>query len=180
MAADPGGVSQPISYGEIRVNREALRDRLLTPVYQWTRLGRQSSKLMVAASEVVGMRYRRVLRSNPQTETYWAEVAQMNIEKVSVPIECAAAMASALPVQTARFAAQTGGALLACMRAASALAASRSAEEMAEQTKGCAQALSDLIASSWQISGFPAEIASAGVAPLLRQVTANVERLNKR
>ncbi|HNI00353.1 MAG TPA: hypothetical protein PK958_15465 [Rhodocyclaceae bacterium] len=180
MAADADGVQQPVSYGESRLNREQLRDRLLAPVYQWTRLGRQSSKLMVAASDVVSLRYRRLLRSNPVAAAYWAEVAQMNLEKVSVPIECAAAMASTLPVQTARFAAQTGEALLGCVRAASALVGTRSHEEIIVQTLGLVDAVGDLVTSFWQLAAYPAEVASAGVAPLLRQVDENRDRLNKR
>ncbi len=163
------------------MNREEFRDQLLAPVYQWTSLGRQSSKLMVAAGEVVSLRYRRLLWRSPHAETYdWAELAQMTKEKVIVPMECAAAMGSVLPVLTANFVVQTGGALLACARAAASVATSHGKEEMVEHAQTLCHALRAVVATCWQLGGCTAELASAGVVPLLRQVSENSHRLGRR
>lgn len=163
------------------MKREELRDDLLVPVYRWTSLGRQSNKLMVAAGEVIHLRYRRLLWTDARSDVFdWTEVAQMTKEKVVVPMESAVAMSRALTAQTAAFVAQTGGALLACASAATSLVRSDSRQEVAEHTRSLSRALSAIGVTLWQSSGCLAEVASAGLAPLLRQVNENVERLRGR
>ena len=44
------------------MTQEELRDQLLSPVLQWTRLGRQSSELIVGSLEVISERSNGLLR----------------------------------------------------------------------------------------------------------------------
>lgn len=163
------------------MNREELRDQLLSPVLQWIRLGRQSSELMVRSMEVISERSNGLVRGVTLRDSHdWAEMGLMTREKVTVPLESAAAMTSALQSQAQRFLTQISEATLAVVSSTMTLASSRSSEDFsARQTALCSSLLG--VALSWyQLSGRAAEVAEQGLRPILRQVRDNSRRLDVR
>jgi len=163
------------------MNREELRDQLLAPVLQWTRLGRQTSRLMTASAAVISYRSRRLLRAGALSrQADWAEVAQMAREKVEVPLESATAMAAAMLPAMYQFWTHAGQSMLACTNDSVALASSRDSEDFRERQAELRTTLINASVGWFRIFGTVAEVASRGMTPLLRQVQANAERLEKR
>jgi hypothetical protein len=163
------------------MNREELRDQLLVPVLQWTRLGRQSNRLMTGSSAVISYRTRRLLRAGAfSRQADWDEVARMTREKVEVPLQAATAMGVAMLPVVKQFWTHSGQSMLACSSDTLSLLGSRGPDEFhARQADLCATLINAGV--GWfRLFGSLAEVASQGVAPLLRQVQDNAERLEKR
>ena len=60
------------------MNREEVRDQLLAPVLQWTRLGRQFNQGMLASMEVITQRSYGLLRGHTSGDGHdWEEMALM-------------------------------------------------------------------------------------------------------
>ena len=163
------------------MTREELRDQLFAPVLQWTRLGRQSSRLMTASTAVLSYRSRRLLRAGAiSRQADWDEVALMTREKVEVPIEAATAMAVAAVPAVRQFWTHAGLSMLACTSDTLSLAGSRSADDFRERRVALCTTLINASVGWFRLFGTVAEIAGQGVSPVLRQVEANAERLARR
>ncbi|EXI82474.1 MAG: hypothetical protein AW10_00582 [Candidatus Accumulibacter appositus] len=163
------------------MNREELREQLLAPVLQWTRLGRQTSRLMTASNAVISYRSRRLLRAGAiSRQADWDEVALMTREKVEVPLEAASAVAVAMLPAAKQFWTHAGLSMLACSSDSMSLLGSRNAEEFRERQAELCATLINVGVGWWRAFGGLAEIGSQGMAPLLREVQANAERLAKR
>lgn len=163
------------------MTREELRDQLLASVLQWTRLGRQSSRLMTATTAVVSYRSRRLLRTGAMSrQADWDEVALMAREKVEVPLESATAMVSAMVPAAHQFWTHAGQSMMACTSDTLALASSRSAEDFRERQAALCATWANASVGWFRLFGTVAEIAGQGVSPVLRQVEANAERLARR
>lgn len=162
------------------MNREELRDQLLAPVLQCTRLGRQTNQLMVASNEVISQRSSRLLRAGPTTgQAVCAEVALMVQEKVEVPLESAIAMASAMIPAAQRFWTHAAESTLACGSDSVSLLGSRSADDFRARQGALATTLINATLGWFQLWGVAADVASQGLQPILRQVNANAARLAK-
>ena len=160
------------------MTREDLRDELLAPFLQWTRLGRQMNQMMLASIEVITQRSYGLLRGHTAAEGHdWADMGLMTSEKVSVPIESLVAMATAMPAEVWKFWTRSGEAMSACASGALSLASSRSADELRERQAQFGQALLGSALVCYQLAGSAATVADAGLAPVLRQVLDNAERL---
>ncbi|WP_291986831.1 hypothetical protein [Candidatus Accumulibacter sp. ACC007] len=163
------------------MNREELRDQLLAPVLQWTRLGRQTSRLMTASTAVISYRSRRLLRAGALTRRAdWAEAALMTREKVEVPLESATAMAAAMLPAMQQFWTHAGQSMLACTSDSLSLVCSRNSEQFRERQAELGTTLINVTVGWFRLLGSVADVASQGVAPVLRQVQANAARLEKR
>ena len=160
------------------MNREEVRDPVLAPVLQWTRLGRQFNQGMLASMEVITQRSYGLLRGHTSGDGHdWEEMALMTREKVAVPLEGLAAMASALPGEVASFWTRTGEAMAACAGSAMSLAASRSVEDLRERQADLGEALVGSALAWYALFGSAATLTDAALAPLIRQVKDNAERL---
>ncbi|MEF8748886.1 MAG: hypothetical protein V5B31_13875 [Candidatus Accumulibacter propinquus] len=161
------------------MNREELRDQLMAPVLQWTALGRQSSELMTGSLAVIHQRSNRLLRGATLREAHdWAEMGAMTHEKVTVPLESAVAMATALQNEAQQFVTQTTEASLAVAGSAMALFGSRSADEFGARQLALGQALANVALCWYQLYGRAAAVAEQGMRPILRQVRDNAQRLS--
>lgn len=160
------------------MNREEVRDQLLAPVLQWTRLGRQFNQGMLASMEVITQRSYGLLRGHTSADGHdWEEMALMTREKVAVPLEGLAAMMTTLPGEVARFWTRTGEAMAACAGSAMSLAASRSAEDLRARRTQFGEALVGSALAWYQLFGSAATLTDAALTPLIRQVRDNAERL---
>jgi hypothetical protein len=150
------------------MNREELRDQLLAPVFQWTRLGRQTNRLMTGSSAVISYRTRRLLRAGAfSRQADWDEVARMTREKVEIPLQAATAMAAMvamLPV-VKQFWTHTGQSMLACSSDSMSLLGSRGPEEFRERQADLCATLINASVGWFRVFGSLAEVASQGVAP---------------
>ncbi len=156
------------------MNREEVRDQMLAPVLQWVRVGRQTSRLMVGSMEVVGQRSHRLLRGAMLRERHdWSEMGAMTREKVAVPLESAAAVASAMQSEAQQFLTRSSEALLA-------VAGSRSADEFMTRQAAFGEALLGAALNWYQLWGRTAAVVEQGLRPILRQVEDNAERLGER
>jgi hypothetical protein len=168
-----------MALGESDMKREQVRDQLLAPVLQWTRLGRQANKLMVGSMEVISYRSSRLFRGATLREQHdWPEMGLMAKEKIAVPIEAAVAMTSALQSETQQFVSEIGQATLTVAGSMMALATSRSTEEFGARQLALGEAMIGAALSWYQVFGRAAEVAEQGLRPILRQVTDNAERLS--
>ncbi|MBP6708685.1 MAG: hypothetical protein KA223_05955 [Candidatus Accumulibacter sp.] len=163
------------------MNREEVRDQMLAPVLQWVRVGRQTSRLMVGSMEVVGQRSHRLLRGAMLRERHdWSEMGAMTREKVAVPLESAAAVASAMQSEAQQFLTRSSEALLAVAGSAAVLAGSRSADEFMTRQAAFGEALLGAALNWYQLWGRTAAVVEQGLRPILRQVEDNAERLGER
>jgi len=163
------------------MNREHLRDQLLGPVLQCTRLGRQTSQLLTVSSEVVNQRTRRLLRAGPiPGEAEWAEVALMAREKVEVPLESVTAMAAAMVPAALRFWTHATQSMLALGSDSLSLASSGSADDFRVRQAALGTTLLNAAVGWFQLYGVAADVAGEGLKPVLREVKANAMRLAKR
>ena len=163
------------------MNREELRDQLLAPVLQWTRLGRQSSRLMTGSGAVISYRSWRLLRTSPLSrQADWAELGLMASEKVEVPLESATVMAAAMLPAAQQLWTHAGQSMLALTSDSMALACSRSAEDFSQRQAALTATLINASVGWFRLFGSAAEIAGLGLAPVLRQVEANAQRLGTR
>ncbi|WP_300321046.1 hypothetical protein [Accumulibacter sp.] len=163
------------------MNREELRDQLLEPVLQCTRLGRQASQLMVAASEVIDHRSRQLRRAGPiPGEAVWSEVALMTREKIDVPLESATAMATAMVPAVQRFWTHAAESMCALGSDSLSLASSPDAEQFRIRQAALTTTIINAAVGWFQLWGVAADIASQGLKPVLRHTKANAERLAKR
>ncbi|MCM8594984.1 hypothetical protein [Accumulibacter sp.] len=161
------------------MNREELRDQLLAPVLAWTRLGRQTSALIVASMEVIGSRSSTLIRANTLRGSHdWPEMCTMTSEKLTVPLQAMLAMASAMQTETRQFLAEAGEAAAALASGAVGMTASGGAGE----ERGAPADLGHLLISSalvwYQLWGRAAEVLEQGLQPILRQVQSNADRLS--
>ena len=160
------------------MNREEVRDQLLAPVLQWSRLGRQLNQGMLASVEVVTHRSYGLLRGHTAAEGHdWEEMALMSREKITVPLEGLAAMATLLPTEVAKFWMRTGEAMLACTGSAMSLAASRSADDFKARQAQFGEALVGSALAWYQVFAGAAKLTDAALSPIIRQVRDNAERL---
>ena len=163
------------------MNREELRDQLLAPVLQWTRLGRQSSRLMTSSGAVISYRSRRLLRSSALSrQADWAELSLMAREKVELPLESATVMAAAMVPAAHQFWTHAGQSMLALTSDSMSLACSRNAEDFRQRQAALTTTLINASVGWFRLFGTTAEIAGLGLAPILRQVETNARRLEAR
>ena len=163
------------------MNREELRDQLLAPVLQWTRLGRQSSRLMTGSGAVISYRSRRLLRSSALSrQADWAELSLIAREKVELPLESAAVMAAAMVPAARHFWTHAGQSMLALTSDSMSLACSRNAEDFRQRQAALTTTLINASVGWFRLFGTTAEIAGLGLAPILRQVETNARRLEAR
>jgi hypothetical protein len=160
------------------MNREQVRDQLLAPVLKWTRLGRQTSRLMVASMAVISHRRRRLMRAGQISgASEWTELALMTHEKIQTPLESAVAMTAAIQTEAQQFLTQGGTTALTVVGGAMALASSRNADEFRARQVALGEALIGAAVSWFQLYGSVAEIAAQSLQPVIRRVEANEERL---
>lgn len=163
------------------MTQEELRDQLLSPVLQWTRLGRQSSELIVGSLEVISERSNGLLRGAMLRDPHdWNEMGLMTKEKLTVPIEAAVAMLSAIPSQVQQFVSESTAASSAVAGSALALASSRSPAEFSARQAAFCSALTGLAVNWYQLWGRAGAVVEEGLRPILRQVKSNAERLGDR
>lgn len=163
------------------MNREEVRDQLLAPVLQWTKLGRQINQAVLDSAEVVAQRSSGLLRGNKDgSGRDWKEVARMTREKVAVPLEGIGAMVKALPGETTRFWVRTGEVVAASASSVVSLAGSRSVEDLRTRGARFGETLVDSALVWYQLFGSAATLTAAAVSPLVRQVRDNAERLGQR
>ncbi|MEF8698143.1 MAG: hypothetical protein V5B32_10720 [Candidatus Accumulibacter sp. UW26] len=157
---------------------EELRDRLLAPLLQWTRIGRQSSELMTGSLAVIWQRSNALRRGVMlQQQHDWKEMGLMTKEKVTVPIEALVAMGRALHAEALQFVPASGQAALAVAGSAAALA---SGTALRTGQAALYRSLLDAAINGYQLWGRAATVAEAGLQPILRQVNGNAQRLGER
>lgn len=163
------------------MTRDELRDQMLAPVLKWTRLGRQVNEVAMASIEVGGQRGHRLLRAGMLREACdWSEWVRMVDEAIRVPLESAAAMASALPAAAQQCAVGSSETALACAGSALSLAASRSpAEFCARQDAFCRTWLGAAM-NGYQWWGIWAEIIGQGLQPAQEAARIAADGLRKR
>jgi hypothetical protein len=163
------------------MNPEELRDQLLAPLLQWTRLGRQSSELMTGSLAVIWERSNDLRRGVMlQQQHDWNEMGLMTKEKVTVPIEAVVAMGQAMHAEALQFVPASGQAALAVAGSAAALASSRSGAAFCAGQAALYRSLLDSAIHWYQLWGRAATVAEAGLRPILRQVNGNAQRLGDR
>lgn len=163
------------------MDREQLRDQLLAPVLQWTRLGRKSNALMLRSLEMIGECSATLLRSATLRERPdWSELAAMTREKATVPLESAVAMGWALQSEMQQFLTENSEASVAVAGCAVRLATGGSGEDSGRQQAALGDALLNLAIPWYQLSGRVAEILEQGLQPMLRDALGNSEGLARR
>lgn len=164
------------------MTREELRDQMLAPVLKWTRLGRQANEAAMASFELGGQRGHRLLRVGMFREACdWSEWTQVMVdEPVRLPLESAAAMASALPSAAQQWAVRHSEAVWVCAGSALSLSASRSPAEFTARQEAFCQTWLGAAMGAYQWWGVCAEILGQGLQPVQEAARIAADRLRKR
>ena len=147
----------------------------------WADFARQWGETMLASAEVISRRTAWMARPHARPSAHdMRELAVMGPEKVAAAMAGTNAMAAQWMTMNARLVLLAWQQAMAASAASSSFAASRTMAQAWSRAPAAWRALEAAAAAQRRLSDATATLATRGLAPARKRVTANARRLRKR